>query len=335
MKERVLYITAIFNLKILGDLGEGINIRGGIYLTNNKSHIYSLMTDKLHNAIGNIEYNALLDANAVFYKISHDEISFENADDFLCDFLVNCRMIINELWLIKDHSINIMLGFSEYPYIKPSLIELPYHDSCINSNWITGGSHTSTGDNCISTFQISEVEQIISWGKNSLVEPFSKFKNRKTAIVPEIQRISRSLVFLQTARQQVDLGIKITHYCSAYECLFSTNSAELTHKLSERIAYFLETEPQKRIALYNDIKSIYSIRSSVTHGSSISEKYFKKISEYSQKSDNILRRILIKIQEKEYFDQFYRKDNGEKLEKFLLELTLGFDSSEIVTPTEK
>ena len=328
MKIKSLYITAVFNLKITEDLGKGMHVRGEIYLTNNVKFIQSLLTKDLLQAIGNLEFDALFNADAVFYKISDDIIYPSNEDNLLCDFLANCKIIINELWLIRDHSIDIMLGFVEYPFQKLSGIELPFHNVTVHSNWVTGGSFTSTGEHQITIFSRQDVDQIISFGTTLLVEPFSQSQGRKTAIRPGIQRISRCTVFLQTARLQADLGIKIIHYCSAFECLFSTDAKELTHKLAERISYFLEAEPRNRIELYNDLKNIYSIRSQVTHGSSISKKHYHRLTDFSEKADNILRRVLIKLQEKEYLDQYYRRDNNEELEIFLTELTLGYDKFE-------
>lgn len=321
-----LYITNVFNLKILEDLGQGIHIRGGIYLTNNLIFIRSFLSENTQLAIGNLEFEVLYNANVIFYKISEDEISNTNDDDLLCNFLANCKNIINELWLIKDHSIDIMLGFVEYPYIKSSFIDLPYNSSLFHSNWVTGGSNTSTGEYYCTNFNRNEIEQVISWGSTILIEPFSESQNRKSAMSPGVDRISLCNVFLQTARKEFDIGIKITHYCSAFECLFSTDTTELTHKLSERVAYFLETEPQHRIALYNDLKNIYSIRSQVTHGSVISKKLFPKITEYSKKADDILRRVSIKLRENESLDKYFRGDNNEELEKYLTALTLGLDS---------
>ena len=100
----------------------------------------------------------------------------------------------------------------------------------------------------------------------------------------------------------------------------------MTHKLSERIAYFLEDDPSKRFAIYEDLKSIYSIRSQVTHGSTISKKYLHKISEHSKKADDILRRIFVILQENECLDEYFRKDNNEKLDKYLTALTLGLNN---------
>ena len=108
MGNKSLYITTAYNLKISEDLGQGILIRGGIHLTNNKTFIRSILSLNLRQAIGSLEFNALYNADTVFYKISMDIISSKNDDDLLCNFLANCKVIVNELWLIKDHSIDTL-----------------------------------------------------------------------------------------------------------------------------------------------------------------------------------------------------------------------------------
>ena len=79
MTTNSLYITAIFNLNILDNLGQGILIRGDIYLTNDKTFIRSLLSRHLYEAIGNLEFEALYNAEAIFYKISSDNISSKKA----------------------------------------------------------------------------------------------------------------------------------------------------------------------------------------------------------------------------------------------------------------
>jgi hypothetical protein len=325
LKTKTLYITAIFNLTIQEDLGSGIAVKGGVHLTNNQAFIRSLLSEDLNVAIGQLEFNALYFAKAVFYKISEDEISESNHDDLLCNFLANCKNVINELWLIKDHSIDIMLGFVEYPFVISTIIDLPYHRAMVHSNWVTGGSFTSLGEYHSTNFTLADINKIVAWGVSKIVEPFSLSQQSKSAIKPGGQRITRCTVFLQTARREIDLGIRITHFCSAFECLFSTDNKEMTHKLSERVAYFLESDAKKRIEIYSDLKAIYAIRSQVSHGSAITKKLFPKISYFSKKADDILRRVLIKLDNEIHLDQYYRKDNNDDLEKYLTELTLGLD----------
>jgi hypothetical protein len=52
----------------------------------------------------------------------------------------------------------------------------------------------------------------------------------------------------------------------AFESIFCEDAGELTHKLSTRVARFLEHDQQKRERLRYNIKAAYTVRSKVVHG---------------------------------------------------------------------
>nr|WP_305462904.1 HEPN domain-containing protein [Photobacterium leiognathi] len=84
----------------------------------------------------------------------------------------------------------------------------------------------------------------------------------------------------------------MAHYCSAFESLFSTDNSELTHKLSERVAFFLKDFGFNPVEVFDDLKSFYVIRSKVTHGDSLKTNKEQSLSSLSQRCDNYLRVIL-------------------------------------------
>ncbi len=125
--------------------------------------------------------------------------------------------------------------------------------------------------------------------------------------------------------------MKIAMYCSLFETLFSTDAAEITHKIAHRIAVFLEQEPQKRCELYARIKKAYGIRSKVVHGDEVKMEA-KMIQAISVDVDEIARRIFRKIgSSKELFDQF-QATKGELDEYFLRE---SFGGAPAEFPTEQ
>ncbi|MFC5271590.1 hypothetical protein [Adhaeribacter terreus] len=107
-------------------------------------------------------------------------------------------------------------------------------------------------------------------------------------------RIGRALLFVKQAREARNLAYKISNYCSAFETLFSTDSAELSHKLSERVAFFMANEFNK-IETFKTIKKAYSVRSKLTHGDCLEQKQIDLLGELSTSIDNILRSIFNKI----------------------------------------
>lgn len=85
-------------------------------------------------------------------------------------------------------------------------------------------------------------------------------------------RYGRAYSFIKSARVTIDPAMKIAHYCSALESLFSTDNSELTYKLSERVSLFMKDMGYEPMDVFSDMKHYYSIRSAVTHGDSIKGK---------------------------------------------------------------
>jgi hypothetical protein len=104
-----------------------------------------------------------------------------------------------------------------------------------------------------------------------------------------VDRRTRSFALISTARQFSEPVIKIVLYCSALECLFSTQSSELTHQIAERSAWFCSADSEKRVALYSLVKDAYRIRSKIVHGSTLSAKDETQLIEVIEKIDDLLR----------------------------------------------
>ena len=88
-------------------------------------------------------------------------------------------------------------------------------------------------------------------------------------------RYTRAVYFIQAARASSDIGVKIANYSTALEALFSTDAQELSHKLAERVACFLESAPSLRKQVFQDVKKAYGIRSKVVHGAGGSKEVQK------------------------------------------------------------
>jgi hypothetical protein len=84
--------------------------------------------------------------------------------------------------------------------------------------------------------------ELVKWRDSSESLQSYRYDNDSTAYHSftdkSYSRISRATRFIGSARLDRHPAIKVAHYCSALESLFSTDSSELTHKLSERVALF-------------------------------------------------------------------------------------------------
>ena len=105
-------------------------------------------------------------------------------------------------------------------------------------------------------------------------------------------RSGRAFQYIDLARTSPNIGFKIAHYISAFEALFSTSSAELSHKLSERVAFFLGNYGYNKREVYKNIKEAYDVRSKLVHGDSLSSNKIEKITEISSICDSYLRHIM-------------------------------------------
>jgi len=116
-----------------------------------------------------------------------------------------------------------------------------------------------------------------------------------TLLQKGIERVSIVFYFLQSARSNPDIAVKIVDYCTCFEALFSTSNAELSHHLSERIAFFLGNSLDERRDIFNKIKEAYGIRSRIIHGDLLSQSKIDKLYIISETCDDLLRKILFKI----------------------------------------
>lgn len=316
-----LFITNVFNLKIEGDLGDGINLFHGIKITNNKAFIKTLLSQNLLEVIGQLEFNAILNADVILYSINSQNVTGDNIDEITCNNLAYCKMFLTDLWLVKDNCADIMMGFIQYPFyneMKIILLDSPI----IHSNLMSSSYSNSKGSSQeITVFKVEDFNKVVErYANDNIVRMnFTESSEKKSLLEKGIQRITIGVLFLQTARSQSDLGIKISQYCSALEALFSSDNTELTHKLSERIAYFLEKDKNKRLLLFKQIKDIYTIRSQVVHGSAITKKY-NDLTRISESADTILRRIFLKLIENPNLDVYFRKNNTELFNNYMTNL---------------
>lgn len=134
------------------------------------------------------------------------------------------------------------------------------------------------------------------------------------------RRLIRALQFLSTSIMLPD-PYQFISKITCLECLFSKEPAEVTHQLATRTAWFLyPDEPVKRYDTYNNVISLYKIRSNIVHG---------RTYDIGNEGDNILncetiiRLVLMKIlSDDEILKLIFDKDPS-KYDKYLASLSLG------------
>ena len=125
------------------------------------------------------------------------------------------------------------------------------------------------------------------------IQPFSYSTQKK---VEDLNKISRAIMFLTYARNAPSLPTKISFHVCLYECLFSNNeNTEITHKIAERIAFYMGRDASSKKGIFRLVKTAYAIRSKVFRGQLIDPKLWSNIISISNEIDELSRKVLLKI----------------------------------------
>ena len=312
---KTLFITALEFIQVEASLARGIKFADTHFLTNDKKLISGLFSEYFARLVGEIEYHAIKEAPAVIYSIvDHKQIiSDDNSmPDFLKRNLELIQTFLMCLWLIKDNSVNFDLGFLEHPYRAKMIAR-------ISSNSRTTRFQTAMGETRSVTFSESEIRLARDlFNKLFKLDLSSSHTLEKEEVYKDdTSRIERAFYFSQAARGSSDLGIKVANYVTCFESLFCSDSAEIAHKLSERVTILNFIDTEERISSYRKMKRAYSLRSKVVHGDKLSNKLIGELEELSIFCDNLLRKTFHKILTTKGLPEIFSGDK-DKFEDFML-----------------
>lgn len=309
------FVTELQHLKIEEDLNDGLEIMDDIFITNNKEFIqfYSMKFPK--RSIGELDFNSLRDAETIIY--SEQEIDkYEHSFVLLNHMLKFISLFQNITWIIKDNCINYHLGFLNVRKNDG----LSTHRNSMSNLFSTSGGQI----NVSTTFTKNELATAINLVNNQLKFNPSNNQSKATKLRTNSSRLQIAFYQLQVARAQPDVALKIANYCVIMESLLGTSISELTHKLSERTAYLIESDPKNRYKVFNKIKNFYKIRSKILHGNKLKGKDIRKLEELSASCDEIIRRLMNKILHDDDISAVFNL-NSNKFTQFMKKLILGFD----------
>lgn len=172
-------------------------------------------------------------------------------DSFLWLILSWVQGLLKNAWLLKDHAIQC-----ESAYLVV-FQERGLKDW--STNRIAGQPKFSDGQ-AEGTVEFSMKEEERWTELNHRVEGYLHEKDSmgfQFMMDKGFSRFGRALQFINSARHSPNITIKISQYCSALETLFTTDSAELSHKLSERVAFFLAQAGFNRVDVFKTVKAAY------------------------------------------------------------------------------
>lgn len=238
-----------------------------------------------------------------------------NEKPLLAFLLKLSSTLSNALWLIKDSAVRFETGHLKYT----DGLTLSIHSNILNSLY-----SNSIGEKPSTKFTADEIEQAKEYFKFLYSITFNEEDNGLENSHAEANRMNRAYYFTDLARLNFDIGTKVSLYCSAFECLFSVSNGELRHRLSETIANYLESDFDLKKEVYTKVKTIYDLRSTVTHGSGISKKLINneavKLKEIGTNCDEILRRCFTKIMTDQNLVDLYIENNNQKIGEYFTDL---------------
>jgi hypothetical protein len=282
---KLLFITALQDLIISENLGRGDKISPDLLITNDSSIIKDLITREFSVLAGTIETKFILNSDVIIYgKIDVDDKGFVGLD-YLYRQMVASKFFLNFIWLIKDNSVNFDMAFLQYS--EPQGIR-------IDKNYLS-----AVYSNCFGKREKIKLNRVeLKLARKIFRERFSKEPvdlEKGTRLQKGKARVSIVFYFLQSARSNPDIAIKIVDYCTCFEALFSTSSSELSHQLAERIAFFIGENSEERRDIFNKVKEAYGIRSRIIHGDLLSPSKIDRLYIISETCDSFLRKILFKV----------------------------------------
>jgi len=310
------FLNSINGIELDVDVDNLLSVKHTFRICNNPQIISDFYCPVTTPMIGRSQLENSQRLKAYFisqFTVQEDDFEYEKYTLLLLHI---SAQFSHALWLIKDNAVRFNLGHLKYRGI--GMI-------AVHSNFINSLYTNHHGEKPITKFSKEEIEKSKKYFDILVKNNILKVENE-----PEYNtyagsnRIRRAFYFIDIARRSFDIGTKVSLYCSAFECLFSVASSELRHRLSETIANFLEDEFDSKKSIYQKMKLIYDLRSSVTHGSGINGKLLKndslRLKAIGENCDNILRRSILKIISDEKLLNLYLENNNEKIKEYMINI---------------
>lgn len=280
-------ISTLRFLNVNSSIEDEYTLMPGVHIINDKKAIENILDEEFQIVAGVLESNYLRNANHIIYCETEQSEVFGGLDsnNVLTVWLTWIEILLRDAWLLKDHSI-----ICENAYCKVTDVN--------KEEWSSKSLNTPVSYSSGNKFQDVHfsLNELVDWSeKNYQIQTYLHEKKSPiygSFVDKDFSRLGRSLRFINSARLDSHPALKIAHYCSALESLFSTDTSELTHKLSERVALFLKEFDYNAGEVFDRVKSYYGIRSTVMHGSSMKSKKAETLAQLSEDCDSLLRVII-------------------------------------------
>lgn len=315
------FITILHNMELDSLKNRGTEIFPGARISNGKKILDETLNTNLMRGTAGIHSIDEFE-NKVYFYIDGEFEDINTKDEmdkigtkYTFFFLRQAQLFIHYLWQIKDNNVYVRDGFliayknhieDGFTY-KASLSEVFSYSTLERKASIFTDEEISSAKKIFVPYTMDNFDEETFGGKYPNSDIFLKTKGST--------RMDRAIYFVIGARTSSVFPMKIVHYCTALECLFTIGNQEISHKIAERVAVMLGTSSKDKKELYNVVKTAYSIRSKIVHG-----QYLKssddELASISKELDNILRQLIVRNHE------VFSKDDKEA-EHFFQDLIFG------------
>lgn len=307
---RYIYITALIDFHISEKLKKPLEIKEGLFITNNPAHTTAYISTSSILAIGSLEAQLITGSTPVIYKLD-EQTNREAVHTEIVNFLREVQAFLTATWLMKDNSANCELGFAfctDQQHVHSNSLTLHYSDH--------------RGKRKALSVDIGLLTEICTLHRENFGGIRKQDSPEHTSFRKSVWRLSRAMRFLQQARSADDIGLKIANYCSFFEAALSTTSSELSHQLSERVAFFLRSNPDDRLALFKCIKRAYNVRSKIVHGDILPQATIDALGDISGSCDEAARQVTRNIIVNKELEKVFNATN-DVLDSYMLNLIFG------------
>ncbi len=301
-------------------------------VTNNRAKISKLLGSDIALVMGMHFHDSTRGADAVIYLEGDISQTDQELSQLSVDQFVHYAMeFLLSLWLVKDHAVDLL----------PAVLRISHPTKRNDYRILTFGQSNFDryGRSGAVEFTREEIRNACEYNQD-LVQKLTRANPEENASVVRSRaatnfegtssRLLRFLSLLEKGRNMPDVGIKLGLFCSCLECLFSKKdtNTEVTHRVAEKAAFLLGSNPVERKDIYKRVQQAYDMRSSVLHGGTIRDKDLSKLPEVSSDTDSILRKVFTKIILNPDLLKLFTEDET-RLQEMFLELLFSGTAKEI------
>lgn len=193
------------------------------------------------------------------------------------DFVGEIVLFTTSLWLLRDHSLKVGPMYAIGRNNKQTLTKIFLHIE---------ETHAAAGEKVISSLSQDDLQLLKKGWRSHLLNYDRKApSSRDWGIVRPLHIV----YLLHEARSRHNLHAKVAAYVTLLESLLTRDSGELRHRLAERVAMLLGSDPNDRHYIYSQTQKAYDIRSSYVHGQKLTSD---KARDSAVFCDSMIRKLL-------------------------------------------